>query len=92
MGHDETADHTGGNAPAGLMGEVELVVAAGEGDLKGLGKAVAEVVAGTGLQSLTVVHHALHGVGSLPSPEKILLLLSLHTINIKIIAKLPGSV
>ena len=45
------------------MGVVELVVLAGEGDVKGAGEAVAEVVAGAGLESLLVVHHALHGVG-----------------------------
>ena len=72
MGHDDAADHPGADAPAGLVGIVGLVVPAGEGDVKGLGEAVAEVVAGAGLEGLVVVHHALHGVGLLRAVELLL--------------------
>ena len=44
VGHDNAADHAGGHAPAGLVGVVELIVPAGEGDVKGPGEAVTEVV------------------------------------------------
>ena len=50
VGHDDAANHAGGHAPAGLVGVVELVVLAGEGDVEGPGKAVAEVVAGARLE------------------------------------------
>ena len=54
------------------MGEVELVVLAGEGDVEGPGEAVPEVVAGARLEGLPVVHHALHGVGLLGAVELLL--------------------
>ena len=72
VGHDDAADHPGADAPAGLVGIVGLVVLAGEGDVESLGKAVAEVVAGAGLEGLVVVHHALHGVGLLRAVELLL--------------------
>ena len=53
-------------------GWCRLVVLAGEGDVKGLGEAVAEVVAGAGLEGLAVVHHALDGVGRLGAGELLL--------------------
>ena len=55
------------------MGIGLLVVLVSELDFKSLGKAVTEVVAGTGLQSLLVVHHTLHGVGLLSAVELLLL-------------------
>ena len=55
------------------MGVVGLVVRAGEGDVEGLGKAVAEIVAGARLKGLPVVHHALHAVGVLRTGELLLL-------------------
>ena len=73
VGHDDAADHPGGHPPAGLVGVVELVVAAGKGDVKGLGKTIAEVVAGAALEGLVVVHHALHGVGLLGAVELLLI-------------------
>ena len=55
---------------------MELVVLAGEGDVEGLGKAVAEVVAGARLEGLPVVHHALNGVGLLRAVELLLVRLA----------------
>ena len=72
VGHDEAADHPGGHAPTGLVGVVQGVVLAGEGDVKSFGEAVAEVVAGAGLERLVVVHHALDGVGLLGAVELLL--------------------
>ena len=43
--HDNSADHPGGNAPAGLIGGLEGVVPAGEGNAEALGEAVAKIVA-----------------------------------------------
>ena len=51
------------------MGIDPLVVLVGKGNVKSLGKAVAKVVGSTGLQSLSVVHHALDGVGSFGTVE-----------------------
>ena len=79
VGHDDAADQAGGHAPGGLEGVVGLVVLAGEGDVKGGGKAVPEVVGGAGLKGLLVVHHALHGVGGLSAGELLLVgLAALH--------------
>ena len=63
VGHDDTADNAGGHAPGGLEGVLLLVVLVGEGDVELPGKAIAEEVAGAGLEGLLVVHHALDGVG-----------------------------
>ena len=63
VGHDYAADNAGGHAPGSLMRMLLLVLAVGEGDVKLLGKARAEVVARAGLERLMVVHHALDGVG-----------------------------
>ena len=49
-----------------------LVVLASERDIKCLGKAVAEVVAGARLEGLVVVHHTLHRVGLLCAVELLL--------------------
>ena len=72
VGHDDAADHPGGDAPAGLVGVVELVVLPGVGNAEGLGEAVPEIVAGARLKGLVVVHHALHGVGLLGPLELLL--------------------
>ena len=63
MGHNNGADDAGRHTPAGLVRILQGIVAVGELDIKGTGKAVAEVVGGTALQALTVVHHGLDGVG-----------------------------
>ena len=73
VGHDDAADEPGGHAPGSLEGVGFLVVLVGELNAKGSGKAVAEIVGGTGLQSLPVVHHALDGVGRLRAVELLLL-------------------
>ena len=79
MGHNDAADHPGGDPPGGLVGIVELVVAAGEGNIKGPGKAIPEVVGGARLEGLPVVHHALHGIGLLGAVELFFVgLASLH--------------
>ncbi len=70
--HDQRADHTRGGAPRGLVRIVELVVLAGKGDAKALGKAVSEIVRGAALQSNAVVHHRLDGIGSLRAGELLL--------------------
>ena len=69
VGHDETADDARGHAPRGLKRVGELVFLIRKGDVKCLGKAVAEVVAGAGLERLVVVHHALDGIGVLGAGE-----------------------
>ena len=76
VGHDDGADGAGGEAPGGLEGISLHVVSAGEGDVEGLGEAVAEEVGGAALQSHAVVHHGLNGVGLLCSCELFLLGLS----------------
>ena len=76
VGHNNAADHAGRHAPGGLEGVMGLVVLAGEGDVKGLGEAVPEVVAGTALKGLLVVHHALHSVGLLGAVELLLVRLT----------------
>ena len=54
VGHDDAADETGGYAPGGLVGVGTLIVFIGKGDVKSLGKAVAEVVGGACLEGLPV--------------------------------------
>ena len=51
--HDDRTDHPGGNAPRGLEGCLQLVVPAGEGDVKQLGKVVPKEVAGAAPVSYT---------------------------------------
>ena len=69
VGHNDAADQTGGHAPGGLVGIGLLIVLIGELDVKRLAEAIAEIVGGTGLQRLPVMHHALDGVGSLSTVE-----------------------
>ena len=69
VGHDDAAYDAGGQAPAGLMGIGLLVVFVGKGDVERAGEAVAEIVAGSGLERLVVVHHALDGVCALGTGE-----------------------
>jgi len=57
----------------------ELVVPAGELDVEGLCKAVAEVVGRTRLQRHTVVHHGFDGVGGFRTGK--LLLFSLLSLD-----------
>ena len=71
--HDDGADDTGGQAPGGLVDVLELVILIGELDAEGPGKAVAEIVAGAGLQRLAVMHHGLDGVGGLGAGKLLLI-------------------
>ena len=72
VGHDDRADEPGGGAPRGLEGILQLVVPTGEGHIVGPGELVSEIMAGAGLEGLTVLHHALDGIGGL-SAGKLLL-------------------
>ena len=71
--HDDRADDTGRNAPGGLIHILQGVVLIGVLHAECACKAVTEVVRGTGLQSLAVVHHSLDGVGILCTGEALLL-------------------
>ena len=71
--HDDGTDHTGGNAPRGLVRILDGVVACGVGNAERSCKAVTEVVGGTALQRITVVHHGLNGIGSHSTRELFLL-------------------
>ena len=73
VGHDDSAYHTGRNAPGGLVRIANLVLTVGVGYIKRSCKAVAEIVRGATLKSNAVVHHRLNGVG-LHSARKLLLL------------------
>ena len=73
MGHDDGADQTGGDTPRGLVDVLLLIVLIGELNVESLGEAVTEVVGGTGLQCLTVVHQSLDAVGSLGTGELVAL-------------------
>ena len=53
---DDGTHQTGGNAPAGLERVMQLVVAAGKGDIVSLAELVAKVVAGAALQGLSLIH------------------------------------
>ena len=48
VGHDDTADQTGGNAPGSFVGIGLLVVLVGELDLESLGETVTEIVGSAG--------------------------------------------
>ena len=63
--HDDRTDHTGRHTPGSLMYILQCVVLICKLDAKCLCKAVAEVVAGTGLQCLAVMHQGLDGIGCL---------------------------
>ena len=69
MGHDNAADQPGGYAPGGLERIDLLVILVGKFNIKSLGKAVAEVVGGAGLQRLAVMHHAFDGIGRFGAVE-----------------------
>ena len=56
MYHDQCTDQTGGHAPAGLVRICQLVVLAGELNAECLGEAVPEIVGGSALKRLAVVH------------------------------------
>ena len=74
--HDDSADQTGGHAPAGLVRICQLVVLAGKLDAERLGKAVPKVVGCTSLERLAVVHQCLDGIGGDSAGELVALGLS----------------
>ena len=76
VGHDHRPDHTGRGTPGGLEGVLKLVVAPGKGDVIGAGELVAEVMGGSALQGLVVLHHAFHRVGGLGTGELFLIRLA----------------
>ncbi len=63
MGHDQAADQSGRNAPAGGPGVNALAVLVEEHDVLRLGEVLAEEVAGPGLEGFSVLHHGFDGVG-----------------------------
>lgn len=64
VGHDEGADHAGGDAPGGGPGVLAFVVAAGKGDVLGFGEVLAEEVGGAGLDGFAVLDHGFDGEGA----------------------------
>ena len=72
VGHDNRADHPGGAAPGGLVGVLELVVPAGEGDAVGAAELIAKVVGGGALERLSVLHHALDSIRCLGAGKLLL--------------------
>ena len=63
MYHDQRADNSGGKSPGCLERVFELVISVSELDAVCLREVIAEVVAGTGLQSSAVVHERFDGIG-----------------------------
>ena len=63
VGHDNCADKTGGHAPRSLVRIYLLIVLVGEHDIECLCKTVTEIVGGSCLESLAVVHKSLYCVG-----------------------------
>jgi hypothetical protein len=63
VGHDHAPDHAGGHAPAGGVTQGLGAVRGGVGDVEGRREVRAQVVAGAGLQSAPVAHHAFDREG-----------------------------
>ena len=79
VGHDNCADKTGGHAPRSLVRIYLLIVLVGEHDIECLCKTVAEIVGGSCLESLAVVHKCLNTVCALCAGKLVTLcLLSLN--------------
>ena len=57
VGHDEGSDEAGGDAPRGGVSEFRGAFAAGEADVLGFGKVLAEVVGGSRLDCFSVLDH-----------------------------------
>ena len=79
VGHDEGTDESGRDTPRGSPYVLGLIILIQIGDLEGLGEVLSEEVGGTALQSLTILHHGLDGVGVEGTGET--LGLTLHTLN-----------
>ena len=76
MYHDDRADETCGNAPGSLVRILQCVLIVGVLYAESSGKAVTKVVAGAGLECLSVVHEGLDGVGRYGSGKFLLVGLS----------------
>ena len=91
VGHDNGTDNAGGHSPGCLVRIAKLVFTVGKLDSEGLGKAVAEIMAGSALKSLAVVHHGLYGIGGLGSGEFFLVgFLALYNVDGKCVAAKIG--
>ena len=69
MGHDDRPDDTGGHAPGGLVRVLQGVVPPSKCNVERLGKPVSKIMAGPALESLSVMHHGLNGIGCLRAGE-----------------------
>jgi len=67
--HDERSDEAGGNTPRGGVDELVLVVSIDEGDLLSLGKVLAKVVGGSGLDGFFVLDHGFDGESGVGARE-----------------------
>ena len=63
VGHEQSADQPGGDAPGGGPGVRFLTVLVLEFDFGSFGEVLAEEVAGAGLESFAVLHHAFDAEG-----------------------------
>ena len=63
MDHDDRPDRAGRQAPGCLVDIGQLIVFVRELDTEGLGKAIAKIMAGGGLQGFAVMHHRFDGIG-----------------------------
>ena len=78
VGHDEGTDESGRDTPRGSPYVLGLIILIQIGDLE-LGEVLAEKMRGTALQSLSVLHHRLDGIGVEGTGET--LGLTLHTLD-----------
>ena len=67
--HNDSAYHAGGSTPRGLVRILVRAVLVEELYIERFGEVSAEVVRGTRLQTLAVVHHRFHRVGRLSARE-----------------------
>ena len=64
VSHHNRTDHARTHAPGGRPAELQVVLFIQVLDVKRLGKVLAEVVAGAGLQRALITHHGFDGIGS----------------------------
>ena len=63
MYHDQRTDQTGRHTPGGLVNIFQLIILIRKLNTEGFCKAIAEVVARTGLQCLTIMHQRFNCIG-----------------------------
>ncbi len=73
MSHDQGPDQAGGNAPRGGVGELLHTLAAGEGNVLGFREILPEIMRGSGLDRLAVLHHRLDRQGHVRSRKTFVL-------------------